>query len=53
MDKKQNILFKENIDKENAYKLENHYDGYKIPIVSDVMFYVMLNNEKRKAWTKA
>jgi len=50
MDKKQNILFKENIDKENAYTLENHYDGYKIPIVSDVMFYVMLNNEKRKKY---
>ena len=34
--------------KDLSYRLDERRDGYKIPIVSDFMFNVMLNNESRK-----
>lgn len=38
------------ISKVNSYKLKELKKGYKIPIVSDVMFHTMINNEKRKKY---
>ena len=33
-----------------SYTLEERYEGYKIPIVSDAMFNTMINNESRKEY---
>ena len=35
---------------EYSYTLEERYEGYKIPIVSDAMFNTMLNNESKKQY---
>ena len=43
-------LFKEKISMKDSYKLKKYKKGYKIPIISDTMFTVMLNNEKRKKY---
>lgn len=45
------VLFNEQIKKDLAYKLKEIKKGYKIPIISDTMFHVMLNNEKRKKYS--
>ena len=45
-----NIMIDRDINKENAYVLEEMKKGYKIPIVSDTMFLAMINNEKRKKY---
>ena len=34
--------------KDLSYRLDERRDGYKIPIVSEYMFNVMINNESRK-----
>jgi len=33
-----------------SYTLEERYEGYKIPIISDAMFNTMINNESRKEY---
>ena len=38
------------MSKNDAYELEDRYDGYKIPIVSDAMFRTMFYNESRKKY---
>ena len=38
------------MSEKNAYELEDRYDGYKIPIVSDAMFRTMFYNEARKKY---
>lgn len=45
-----NIMLNNKISKEGAYILKEHRKGDKIPIVSDTMFHVMLNNESRKKY---
>ena len=44
-------LLEKEISKKNAYKKEKLTKGYKIPIISDTMFHVMLNNKKRKKYS--
>ncbi len=46
-------LFDEDILTKNAYDLKDYGKGDKLPIVSDTMFNVMLNNEKRKEYVSA
>ena len=50
-------MFMENIpmlerktSKKNAYVKKEYTKGYKIPIISDVMFETMINNESRKKY---
>ena len=38
------------MSEQNAYELEDRYDGYKIPMVSDAMFRTMFYNESRKKY---
>ena len=38
------------ISRKNAYLLKELKKGDRIPIVSDVMFHTMLNNESRKQY---
>ena len=45
-----NIMLNREISKVNAYELKELKKGYKIPIISDVMFHTMLNNESRKKY---
>ena len=44
------IMLKRNISRKDAYKLTDVKRGEKIPIVSDTMFEVMINNESRKKY---
>lgn len=38
------------ISRENAYELKKLKKGERIPLVSDIMFHTMLNNESRKKY---
>ena len=38
------------MSEKDAYELKKRYKGYKIPIVSDVMFRTMFYNESRKKY---
>lgn len=44
------VLLNKRVKKDLAYELKEMEEGYKIPIVSDTMFHVMINNEKRKKY---
>ena len=50
MTKESKPLFKETIITKDAYELKDYKKGDKLPAISDTMFLVMLNNEKRKKY---
>ena len=45
-----NILFEKRINYKDRYLLNDYGKGDIIPLVSDTMFHVMLNNESRKQY---